>query len=105
MTTPHDSTPCPSACGQLIRWATTAAGRRQAINALPDPQGNLGTYTDGTGRLRVRVLTAERPTLEGAEWQAMPHAATCTRPQPRRAPSRPRERSGVRPAPWRGWTR
>ncbi|MFE9737317.1 hypothetical protein [Streptomyces sp. NPDC006477] len=102
MTTPHGSTPCPS-CGQPIRWAVTAAGRRQALNALADPAGNLGAYADGTGRLRVRVLTAERPTLEGAEWRAMPHAATCTRPQPRR--SVPRQRTGVRPAPWQGWKR
>lgn len=73
MSTPHGSTPCPS-CGQPIRWATTAAGRRQAVNALANSAGNLGAYTDGTGRLRVRVLTTERPTLEGAEWRAMPHA-------------------------------
>ncbi|MFG2899546.1 hypothetical protein ACGFZH_20995 [Streptomyces zaomyceticus] len=103
MTTPHGSTPCPS-CSQPIRWAVTAAtGSRQALNAHPDPEGRLGAYTDGTGRLRVRVLTAERPTLEGAEWRAMPHAATCKRPQPRR--SVPRQRTGVRPAPWQGWTR
>ncbi|MFJ4907702.1 hypothetical protein ACIQCR_24695 [Streptomyces sp. NPDC093249] len=101
MTTPHGSAPCPS-CGTPVRWAVTATGRRQAINATADPAGNLGAYADGTGRLRVRVLTAERPTLEGAEWRAMPHAATCARPQPRR--SAPRQRPGVRPAPWR-WVR
>ncbi|MBD0707373.1 MULTISPECIES: hypothetical protein [unclassified Streptomyces] len=101
MTTPHGAEPCPS-CGQAVRWAYTAAGRRQAINPTSDPAGNLGAYTDGTGRLRVRVLTSERPTLEGAEWRAMPHAATCARPQPRRHTPTPR-RTGVRPAPWR-WT-
>ncbi|MET9952371.1 hypothetical protein ABZ135_12590 [Streptomyces sp. NPDC006339] len=103
MTTPHGSTPCPS-CGQPIRWAVTAAGRRQALDAAPDDTGNLGAYTDGTGRLRVRVLTAERPTLEHAEWRAMPHAATCTRPRPLRRTGT-RHRSGVRPAPWRGQQR
>ncbi|MBB4987474.1 hypothetical protein [Streptomyces nymphaeiformis] len=102
MTTPTGSTPCPS-CGQPIRWAVTAVGRRQALNATTDPEGNTAAYTDGTGRLRVRVLTAERPTLEGAEWRAMPHAATCARPRPRRAV--PRQRTGVRPAPWKGWQR
>ncbi|RSS51386.1 hypothetical protein [Streptomyces sp. WAC01280] len=102
MTSPTGSTPCPS-CEQPIRWAVTAAGHRQALNPTADPAGNLGAYTDGTGRLRVRALTAERPSLEGAEWRAMPHAATCTRPRPRR--SVPRQRTGVRPAPWQGWTR
>lgn len=95
------TTPCES-CAQPIRWATTAIGRRQPINPTTDPAGNLAAYTDGTGRLRVRVLTGERPTLEGAEWRAMPHAATCTRPQPRRAP---RKRAGVRANRWQGWTR
>ncbi|MFE6223309.1 hypothetical protein [Streptomyces sp. NPDC057854] len=101
---PTTTVPCLS-CGTLVRWAVTAASRRQAVNADPDPAGNLGAYTDGTGRLRVRVLTTERPTLEHAEWRAMPHAATCTLPQPRRMPPRTRERTGTRPAPWRGWTR
>ncbi|NML55689.1 hypothetical protein HHL19_36280 [Streptomyces sp. R302] len=102
---PTGTAPCPS-CGAPIRWAVTAAGRRQAVNADPDPTGNTAVYTDGTGRLRVRTLTTERPSLEGAEWQAMPHVATCPRPQPRRtAPRRDRERAGTRPAPWRGWTR
>ncbi|MFE6379207.1 hypothetical protein [Streptomyces roseolus] len=105
-TSPTTTVPCLS-CGTPVRWAVTAAGRRQAVNPDPDPSGNLGVYTDGTGRLRVRVLTTERPTLEHAEWQAMPHAATCAHPQPRRtAPRRTdRERTGTRPAPWRGWTR
>ncbi|MFF2774832.1 hypothetical protein ACFVU3_07975 [Streptomyces sp. NPDC058052] len=97
------SAPCPS-CGTPIRWAVTAANRRQAVNADPDPAGNVAVYADGTGRLRVRVLTTERPTLEHAEWQAMPHAATCTRPKTRRTPPAPRERTGTRPASWR-WTR
>lgn len=103
-TSPATAAPCPS-CGAPVRWAVTAAGRRQAVNADPDPAGNLGAYTDGTGRLRVRVLTTERPTLEHAEWRAMPHVATCTRPTRRSRTPQPRERAGVRPAPWRGWTR
>ncbi|MFI9005084.1 hypothetical protein [Streptomyces sp. NPDC053541] len=102
MTTPHGTVPCPS-CGQPIRWAVTAAGRRQALNPDPDAAGNSAAYTDGTGRLRVRALTTERPALEHAEWRAMPHAATCTRPRPRR--SVPRQTPGVRPTPWRGWQR
>lgn len=90
-------------CAHPIRWATTAAGRRQALDAAPNPDGNLAAYTDGTGRLRVRVLTGERPALEHAEWRAMPHAATCTRPQPRR--TIPRQRAGVRASRWQGWSR
>jgi hypothetical protein len=68
-----------------------------AVNADPDPDGNQAVHADVVGRLRSRALTAERPTLEGSEWQAMPHAATCTRPRPpapRQAP-RPVRRPGV----------
>jgi hypothetical protein len=75
-------------CQARIIWTVTAAtGARMAVNAAPDPTGNTAVYADVTGRLRSRALTTERPSLEGAEWQAMPHAATCTRPRPR-APRR-----------------
>ncbi|MET9729733.1 hypothetical protein ABZZ79_03400 [Streptomyces sp. NPDC006458] len=104
MLSDHDVAACDG-CRARIRWAITARGRRQAINADPDPAGNLAAYTDGPGTLRVRVLTAERPTLEHAEWQAMPHAATCPRPQPRRSTSsRPERRAAVRAGDWR-WGR
>jgi hypothetical protein len=94
-------------CLERIRWAITVNGRRQAVNADPDEKGNLAVYKDGTGTLRARVLTAERDRLEGTEWQAMPHAATCTNPRPRpRTPSRPGRRAAVRPGNWPNrWTR
>jgi hypothetical protein len=101
----HDVVRCDG-CLERIRWAITVNGRRQALNADPDESGNLAAYTDGTGTLKVRVLTKERPSLEGAEWQAMPHVATCKRPRqtPRpRAASRTR-RPVVRPGTWR-WGR
>ncbi|MEU2180079.1 hypothetical protein [Streptomyces thermolilacinus] len=103
MPSDHDVTRCPS-CGARIRWAVTAAGRRQPIDAEPDETGNLGVYRDVAGRLRSRVLTAERPTLEHAEWRAMPHAANCPSPAPRsrRSPGGQRHRTGVRPVPWQG---
>lgn len=86
MPSPHGVTTCPS-CHQRIRWAITAAGRRQPINPDPDEQGNLAVYTDGTGTLRARVLTKERPALEHLEWRAMPHVATCMGPAPRVVPN------------------
>ncbi|QJT01769.1 hypothetical protein G9272_16825 [Streptomyces asoensis] len=86
-------------CQARIRWAITVRGRRQAVNADPDPAGNLGALVDGTGTLKVRVLSGERSRLEGGEWQAMPHVATCARPRPRAA-SRAR-RPVVRPGAWR----
>jgi len=105
MPSDHDVVACDG-CLEPIRWAITVNGRRQAVNADPDPKGNLAAHRDGTGTLKVRVLSAERPTLEHAEWQAMPHAATCVSPRPRprpRAASRAR-RPVVRPGAWR-WTR
>jgi len=89
-------------CHARILWTVTAAtGARMAVNVTPDPAGNTAVYADITGRYRSRALTRERPTLEGSEWQAMPHAATCSRPrQPRRTTSRPARRAGA----WR-WRR
>jgi hypothetical protein len=102
MISDHDVQMCPG-CFARIRWAITVNGKRQAINAEPDTKGNLAVYRDGTGTLKARVLTRERPQLEGAEWQAMPHAATCSRP-PARRPSRSGRRAAVRPGAWR-WQR
>lgn len=70
-----------------------------AVNASADPAGNTAVYADGVGRYRSRALTEERPSLEAAEWQAMPHAATCTRP--RRAKPRQTGRPIRRPGAWR----
>ncbi|MFC8276278.1 hypothetical protein ACFUJR_27855 [Streptomyces sp. NPDC057271] len=103
MPSDHDVSSC-SGCGGRIRWTVTATGRRQAVNADPDEAGNLAVYADGTGRLRSRGLTTERPALEHLEWRAMPHAATCTRPVPRRQ-AQTRQRAGVRAARWQGWQR
>lgn len=105
MPSDHDVVLCDG-CFERIRWAITVHGRKQAVNADPDQRGNLAAYKDGTDTLKVRVLAGERARLEGAEWQAMPHAATCTSPVQRtrpRAASRTR-RPVVRPGTWR-WTR
>ena len=87
-------------CSERIRWAITEKGNRQPINADPDEEGNLAVRRDGTGTLKARVLAGDRKQLEGAEWQAMPHAATCKAPRPRpRAASRTR-RPVIRPGAW-----
>ncbi|WP_405710024.1 hypothetical protein OG264_15965 [Streptomyces xanthophaeus] len=105
MPSDHDVVPCGS-CSQPIRWTVTATGRRQAVNAQPNAAGNTAVYRDGVGTLRSRGLNAERPNVESYEWRAMPHAATCAAPRTGRSSGRvPRPRSGVRPAPWQGWTR
>jgi hypothetical protein len=88
------------ACGADIIWTITAAGARMPVDAAPNITGNQAVRTDVAGTLRSRALAADRPTLEGGEWQAMPHFATCTRPRPR-----PRLRAAPRPVrrrpPWR----
>ncbi|MGW3410289.1 hypothetical protein [Streptomyces sp. NPDC000888] len=92
-------------CHARIRWAITERGRRQPIDADPNEAGNLAAHTSGTGTLKVRVLTRERDRLEGTEWRAMPHAATCTLPRARRPSSRPGRRAAVvRTGSWR-WAR
>lgn len=106
MPSDHGVVACTS-CLQAIRWAITVAGRRQAVNAEPNPAGNIAAYRDGVGTLRARTLTTDRPNVESYERRYMPHAATCTAP-PRPGRSgrgAPRERSGVRPVRWQGWTR
>lgn len=104
MPSDHDIDRCAN-CLEAIRWAITVNGRRQPVNANPDETGNLAAYTDGTGTLRVRVLSKDRAALEFAEWRAMPHAATCRSPRPQaRRPSRPGRRAAARPGPWQ-WGR
>lgn len=90
----HDVTTCDS-CGQRIRWTITAEhGRKQAVNADPDPRGNRAVHTTIAFTVVSRALTKDRPTLEGSEWQAMPHVATCTAPV-RRTAARPGRRRPV----------
>lgn len=74
--------PCPD-CGAPVLLTITAKGRRLHVDPEPNPRGNMACYTDHTGTVRSRGLTRERPHLEHAEWQAMPHPATCKRPRPR----------------------
>lgn len=95
-------TPCRR-CPALICWAlTTANGRRQPVDAEPNPAGNLAVSRGADNVLYVRALTKDHPEPTAAEWRAMPHHATCTSPPPRRSSSGQRRRTGVRPAPWRG---
>jgi hypothetical protein len=87
-------------CHAPIRWTITAAnGVRLPVNADPDENGNQAVYTDERGVTRSRALNgASARELRPHEWQAMPHAATCTNPPPRR----PRLTPGpVRRRTWR----
>ncbi|MEV6790876.1 hypothetical protein AB0M87_02520 [Streptomyces sp. NPDC051320] len=94
----HDVSNCRS-CHAPIRWTlTTANGKRQPVNASPDPLGNLAVSRGADGLLYSRGLTKEHPEPKAAEWKAMPHHATC--PAPPRRSSTPRRRTGVRPVPW-----
>ncbi|MEU1496097.1 hypothetical protein [Streptomyces sp. NPDC005732] len=105
MSSDHNVATCDG-CLARIRWAITEHGRRQAIDADPNADGNLAAHVNGTGTLKVRVLTKERDRLEGTEWRAMPHVATCRNPRPRvpRSSRQQQRRPVVRPGTWR-WTR
>lgn len=65
-------------CGKPIRWTRTEAGRRQAVNPEPDPEGNTAAYLDGISIWRSRVPTTELP-ITMYERLFMPHVATCLR--------------------------
>jgi hypothetical protein len=77
-------------CGARILWTITAAGHRMPVNAEPDPVGNQAVRADVTRTLRSRALASDRASLEGGEWRAMPHVATCATPPPRRPRLTPR---------------
>jgi hypothetical protein len=87
-------------CAAAIVWTVTEAGRRMAVNAAADDQGNQAVHKDVQGILRSRALNGTGAVeLRPHEWRAMPHAATCTRPRPpapRQAP-----RPVRRPGAWR----
>lgn len=97
----HDVVACPS-CHAPIRWTVTAAAKQLPVDADPAEDGNTAAYYDGTGRLRSRGLSKERPVLEHAEWLAKPHFASCTTRPARRSSGGGRARTGVRPAPGQG---
>jgi hypothetical protein len=68
-------------CGAEILWAVTENGRRMPVDPAryprEDDKANLAVYTDHLRRVRVRVISADRP-LAGFEHRGMPHAATCS---------------------------
>jgi hypothetical protein len=64
-------------CHERILWATTVAGRSQALNPDPDPSGSVWAYRDAIGRLQARAATSPARHLEKLH---MPHAATCPGP-------------------------
>ncbi|PSK52411.1 hypothetical protein B0E38_04737 [Streptomyces sp. 111WW2] len=73
------------ACGSDVLWTITDAGKRLAVNARPDPEGNTAAYRDGTGTWRSRRPTDELPM---APWERlyMPHVATCSARRPAEPP-------------------
>ncbi|MFE0036799.1 hypothetical protein [Streptomyces sp. NPDC059015] len=73
--TPRPHATCPD-CRRPIRWTTTEAGKRLAVDPDPHPDGNTAIWRDGTGATRSRRPTAELP-LCGWERLHKPHVATC----------------------------
>ncbi len=70
-------------CRAPILWAITNAGRRMPLNAQPDPDGLLITWTNNSGELRVSALatgeTTGRPHYTS-------HFATCSSADAHRRP-------------------
>ncbi|WP_330348145.1 hypothetical protein [Streptomyces sp. NBC_00582] len=102
---PHNGPGTCTRCHQAVIYCLTAENKvTRAVDPERNPNGNQAVHQDHTGRWIARQLDRERPTPEHAEVLHMPHVATCPVPAPR--PSRaaaPRQRRGVRPAPW--WRR
>lgn len=80
-------------CRRTVLWTITEAGRRLAVDPVPESGGNAAVYRDGTGTYRSRRPSDEMP-LMGWERLHKPHVATCPGQPPRAAPLRP----GVLPA-------
>ncbi|WP_433406923.1 hypothetical protein [Streptomyces sp. CA-146814] len=98
---PHRITACRRCRAPIVWCLTSANGRRQPIDAVPDEKGNVAVSSGADGILYVRTVTAARPEIRPGEWQAMPHHATCSNPPPRRSGGGgQRSTSGVRPVPW-----
>jgi hypothetical protein len=78
-------------CRQPIVWATTLAGpngpggKSQPFDQFEDPAGNVAVRETGLGRLVARALGKDDALDQTTELRAMPHAATCARPEPRAA--------------------
>ncbi|EMF31100.1 hypothetical protein H114_00687 [Streptomyces gancidicus BKS 13-15] len=66
---------CP-VCWAPVLWTITQAGKRLAVDATPNDEGNTAAYRDGTGTMRSRRPSAELPLLP-YERLYMPHVATC----------------------------
>ena len=76
-------------CRRPIVWATTLAGpngpggKSQPFDPFEDPAGNVAVRETALGRLVARALGKDDALDETVELRAMPHAATCARPEPR----------------------
>ncbi|WP_030747543.1 hypothetical protein [Streptomyces sp. NRRL F-5135] len=81
---------------------TSANGKRQPVNADPDPAGNVAVSRGPDGLLYVRSLTRAHPEPRAGEYRMMPHHATCP-PPPQRGTGGGRPRTGIRRTPpsWR----
>jgi hypothetical protein len=78
--TAHDLDPCPNGCDDLVLWTMTEHGRRMAVEARPDEQGNQAVYKDGPGTWRSRALNGtDARRVEPYEHTYKPHIATCSR--------------------------
>jgi hypothetical protein len=92
---------CPD-CRKPVLWtrtlpgATTAGGKRLAVDPVPDAAGNTAVRRDGTTAWVSRRVTEQQP-LMGYERLHKPHVATCPAQQPQLplqatdTPSRPRQ--------------
>lgn len=78
---------------------TRAAGgtSRMVLDERPDPAGNVAVRTSGQSKVGRVLGKNGRPDSD--EVMYMPHAATCTKPPPKRKPAKPRpEPAAPRPA-------
>jgi len=82
-------------CDGRIAFVLLDGGKKMAVDVDTDPDGTVAVKVNSAGAIRGRVLTHDRPVVEGTERLHVVHAATCGRDE--LSPDAARKSDGVVP--------